>query len=471
MEAEGQAKQYVDIEQFEELRQVRHGLLLEQKRAPRSTMLNASFGCGDSMLATASSDKCVRVFEVGTWKEALKIDHPDWVRDSKFSADGSVLATACDDKTLRMFDVEESTFWHPKEITSHEHRNRITCIAWHPFAPQFATACWDKVVRVFGPPYTPTPEPEPDPDEEVEPVDASNQEIAVGDTLLVIKDCTGGPDADDCGKLEKITPFGDLIVEFEKAGTKRIKQSDRVKLRKEDPFAIIAQRRAFWQAMMANSDGTRPSEVGKWQVHMAYEHTHGVNWVEYSPDGLRICTACSDHHARVYDLETQEELYSDAVDEEGVKIIPPERILKVFRATDAVEMVSFSPDGLQMCSASRDGKARIYDLETGLEVAEFRHGNVVNTVRFMPSWGDQLLVTSCNDGTARVYDVRGGTMPKIFRPGDQIRAANFSKDGTLLCLPLMDGSVRVYGINPDRPPPDAAEAEADVPAEPGPEPD
>ena len=82
---------------------------------------DVAFRPDGQQLAAAGADGSVRVFEVATGVERLKINsHADWVTDVCFSPDGKRIATASRDKTAKVFDAETGS------------------LARHPFGTQCA---------------------------------------------------------------------------------------------------------------------------------------------------------------------------------------------------------------------------------------------------------------------------------------------------------------------------------------------
>jgi hypothetical protein len=80
-------------------------------------------------------------------------------------------------------------------------------------------------------------------------------------------------------------------------------------------------------------------------------HTSTVSHASYSSDGRRVVTASNDDTARVWDPETGKEI----------------ALLKGH--TSDVIAASFSPDGKRVVTASYDYTARVWDPETGKEIA------------------------------------------------------------------------------------------------------
>jgi WD40 repeat protein len=71
---------------------------------------------------------------------------------------------------------------------------------------------------------------------------------------------------------------------------------------------------------------------------------------------------------------------------------------------DAVWSAAFSPDGKRIVTASWDGTARVWDVESGKPIVELRaHENIVTDAAFSPD--GKRIVTASLDQTARVWDI------------------------------------------------------------------
>src|ERR1041385_6385390 len=85
-----------------------------------------------------------------------------------------------------------------------------------------------------------------------------------------------------------------------------------------------------------------PRAAAKVKARFDHGTNHWVNHVAFSPDGKWLATACSDHKARVLDIET------------GRPTLPE------MSHGDVVNSVEFSPDGCLILTASLDNTARIW---------------------------------------------------------------------------------------------------------------
>ncbi len=125
-------------------------------------------------------------------------------------------------------------------------------------------------------------------------------------------------------------------------------------------------------------------------------HTDQARSVAISPDGSRALSGGSDNTVRLWDMETGEQLAAL----EG--------------HTDAVMSVAFSPDGRMALSGSRDGTVRLWSLETRDELRRFEgeQAGWINSVAFSPD--GKTFLAGADDKTIVLWDVESQALVRRF---------------------------------------------------------
>ena len=152
----------------------------------------------------------------------------------------------------------------------------------------------------------------------------------------------------------------------------------------------------------------------------------------HSPDGLRSIHASEDGAIVLIDNRS------------GRK-----RLLDSYGVTS----VAFSPDGSVFATGCSDHSARLWDSESGMELAVFNgHVDRVNSVAFSPD-GD-TLVTGSWDHAVKFWNVRSkkerAALPRLTLPVNCVR---FSPDGESLAIGLGDfgfdepGQVQIWNLD------------------------
>jgi len=115
-----------------------------------------------------------------------------------------------------------------------------------------------------------------------------------------------------------------------------------------------------------------------------------VHDLAFSPNGKWVVTASANGLAQIWDIETGRRLL-------GVK------------HEEAIITTSFSQDNRWLATGSRDGTARIWEVNTGEEIRKVSHDGPVNFVTFSDKW----LATASMDKTVRIWET--ATAKEIYR--------------------------------------------------------
>jgi WD40 repeat protein len=160
-------------------------------------------------------------------------------------------------------------------------------------------------------------------------------------------------------------------------------------------------------------------------LHTFEGHTSGLTSAVFSPNEMQVLTASWDHTAKLWNSQNGE-------------------IIRTFKGHGMpINSAVFSPDGLQVLTGSSDGTARLWDTGTGELLRTFygseeapQKGVVlselsaikIQSALFSPN-GLHILAVLGN-GTAKLWDAQTGELLQIFKGHDgAINKAVFSPDG------------------------------------------
>ncbi|MFI5474223.1 hypothetical protein ACIA6D_28795 [Streptomyces cacaoi] len=200
-------------------------------------------------------------------------------------------------------------------------------------------------------------------------------------------------------------------------------------------------------------------------------HTDTVTSVAFSPDGRTVATGSWDHTARIWHIGSSPRTRPPAVLLGHVTIVwsvafhPDGRTLVSVGGSTLLwdvddpahpKRVSAIPGGAYQAAFSPDGRTladsdRLLDLR---DLSLGTHDDVVTSLAFAP--GGQLLASASWDGTVRLWKVTGGRAlwPVALLRGHTrfVRSVAFSPDGRTLVSAAEDGTVRVWDVTDPRGP-------------------
>ncbi|WP_326599592.1 WD40 repeat domain-containing protein [Streptomyces sp. NBC_01803] len=112
--------------------------------------------------------------------------------------------------------------------------------------------------------------------------------------------------------------------------------------------------------------------------------------------------------------------------------------------TDTVRHIAWSPSGLWLATASRDGTARIFEASSGRPLRVLRSGDaMVEGVAWSPD--STRLATASRDEVVRIWDVASGEVLASFSgASDIVRQVAWSPDGRWVAATSRDCAVRVW---------------------------
>ena len=407
----------------------------------RDQETNSAFSPDDRLLATASMNGPIRIWDVGRASLFTTITgHRALIEHLEFHpVDSNTLLTASHDGTARL--------WHVDGI--------LTTDLVNEYPPTFAVFSPDNVHLLTG-----------GGDAKGHLWDVAGREIAEFDTGETVNGATFSPDGSriatvspagrvliwdvasrreiarlksSSGLLQvQFSPKGDLLAASSTSGTAllwnaatgaevaTIQTSGRQVVFNPDGNLVLAAT-SDNAAHLLETDGT--------ELKKLVGHEGRIIGAAFSPDGQLVATASLDHTARIWSVR----------DGSAVAILRGHG--------DQLTAVAFSSDGQSLLTASRDGTVRIWSVPDRKERVVLRgHTGAVNSAQFSPN-GLYVLTASTQDGTARLWAARTGReMAVLASPKKESKrpaltlAAAFNSDGTRAVIVSYGEDVRVIRV-------------------------
>ncbi|MFB2768952.1 hypothetical protein ACE1AT_06600 [Pelatocladus sp. BLCC-F211] len=362
------------------------------------SVYGVSFSPDGKMLATASRDNTVKLWDTSTGKEIKTLTgHTKWVYGVSFSPDGKMLASASADNTVKLWDT--NTGKQIKTLTGHT--NSVNGVSFSPDGKMLASASGDNTVKLWD--------------------TSTGQEIK---TLTGHKSWANRLNFSPDGKI-LATASSDYTVKLWDTSTgKEIK-------------TLIGHRNAV-QDVNFSPDGKMLAStsvdktVKLWdtstykEIKTLTEHTNPVYGVSFSPDGKMLATASADYTVKLWDTSTYKEIKT------------------LTGHTNSVNGVSFSPDDKMLASTSGDKTVKLWDTSTGKQIKTLTgHTNSVFGVRFSPD--GKMLATASADNTVKLWGTSTGKEIKTLTGHTNwVYGVSFSPDGKMLASASVDKTVKLW---------------------------
>ncbi|WP_192356027.1 adenylate/guanylate cyclase domain-containing protein [Mesorhizobium mediterraneum] len=405
--------------------------------------MNSAFSPDDRLLATASIDGPIRIWDVGRASLFTTITgHDDLIEHLEFNpVDSNTLVTASHDGTARLWDVN----------------GILTTDLLHAYPPTFAVFSPDNMHLLTG-----------GGDAKGHLWDVAGRKIAEFDTGEIVHSATFSPDGtrvatvslagrvlvwDVASKRQlaeiespiglrhiQFSPAGDLLAGGSGRGTAQLwdaasgaevttiptsRTLPQVVFNRDGDTLLAATGSA---AQLVKPDGT--------ELKKLVGHERRITGAAFSPDGRLVATASLDHTARIWSVK----------DGRTVAILKGH--------SNELTTVSFSQDGRSVLTASRDGTVRTWGVPEGTERTVLRgHSGGVNSAQLSGN-GLYVVTASFQDRTVRLWAAQSGRQMAVLVSPDEenkrpaLTRAAFNSDGTRIVIVSYKQDPRVIRVFP-----------------------
>lgn len=386
----------------------------------KNTVNSITFSPDGRNLVTASDDGAAIIWDAASGKQLALLQHSDVVNSAEYSPDGKKIITASKDNTAKIWDAETGE----KLAVLDKHTSYVTSAIFSPDGKKIITTSVDETAIIW------------DVEEEGHSVLLPRK-----DDLTVFY---GAPS--DVDRRKTVTGWG---IIYDVMTGKQLATLD-----KHTDYIREAHFSPDGRTLVTTSDDETAiiwdAETGRQRVIL---NAYSIYDMEFSPDGKRIITTSRDGKVIIWDTESGRELaklgkntdgrfqvyfspdgnklvtlYEDE-EEIGIWDTWTGKEMFVLHPTDSIDTATFSPDSEKIVIIQKDGISKIWDIETGKQVAVLEEPtDSVDNVVFSPD--SKKIVISSGDGTAKIWNAgTGKQMAVLDKHTDSIHSMKFSPDG------------------------------------------
>ena len=202
-------------------------------------------------------------------------------------------------------------------------------------------------------------------------------------------------------------------------------------------------------------------------VGILKSHQGRVRAIAFTPDGQILASGGDDLAIELWDVSTQTvrqtlEGHTDNIrsiiissdgrllsssDDGSIRFWIDGKCLRTIKAhSQPVWTVAMSHDGSLIASGSVDNTVKLWDSNTGSQIAMFQHQGSVSQVAFSPD--GQTLASASYDRTVRIWDISSKRQLKTLLHYDWVQSLVFNDNNLITCS--RDRQIRYWNLNTEQ---------------------
>ncbi len=362
---------------------------------------SVAFSSDGDMIASASSDKTVKLWKKDGTELATLRGHSAEVYGVAFSPDGQIIASASRDKTVKLWTKDGNLL-----RTLGGHSGDVFGVAFSPDGKLIASASRDRTVKLWD-------------------KDGTLLTTLTGHGAVV--------------RGVAFSPDGQMIASASEDNTVKLWNRDGKELKTLKGHSDSVFTVAFSPDGQSLASASRDKTIRLWnrdgkELKVLDGHGDEVYGVAFSPDGQTIASTSRD---------------------KTVKLWKPDGTLLTTLAGhgDEVWGVAFSPQGNLIASASGDKTIKLWNRNNALLTTLDGHSNEVWGVAYSSrtpaanSPQENLIATTSRDRTVKLWKQDGTLLTTLNGHQAEVNAVAFSPDGQTIASGSWDKTVKLWQKN------------------------
>ncbi|KAJ5683401.1 Vegetative incompatibility protein HET-E-1 [Penicillium macrosclerotiorum] len=436
--------------------------ILQGHTAP---VMSVAFSRDGKAVASASSDRTVRIWDSTTGEEIQKLGHFGRIHGVAFSPAGKTIATISSESVIRFWDINTGD----EQQVLEGHTDIIAAISFSPDGKSIASSSHDHTVRLWDGEQGETSLVLQHGDLVTSVAFSTDGEriISASQAILYVWNLATGEEE---YRLEGHSDSINAVTFRNDGRTIASASSDRtIRIWDTETGDQIQQlgheSRVHGVAFSPNgktiASASFDSTIRLWDaatgtvVRMLNGHSGLITAISFSPDGNIVASASSDETVRIWDVMTDRLPHdppnaNDQLDHPNQTDRPlnsaPIIEGRSKQRTCTVNSVIFSPDATIVAASYSNGMIRLWDAQSNEEMHTIEaHGSFTTAIAF--SWNSQVLASGSMNGLIRIWNPKTGKeRQKFYGHLNSVNSLAFSPINMALVSTSNDSTVRLWSV-------------------------